>query len=99
MLDESTLERIRYEFATTPEPGATQPVADGLLWLRMPLPMALAHINLWLHEDSGGWSIIDTGIHDETTRDLWVEVLEGAGRSRDPDPHAPRSLRQRRLAL
>ena len=77
MLDESTLERIRYEFATTPEPGATQPVADGLLWLRMPLPMALAHINLWLHEDSGGWSIIDTGIHDETTRDLWVEVLEG----------------------
>lgn len=77
MLVETTLDRIRYEFDSTPDAGATLPVTEGLLWLRMPLPMDLAHINLWLHEDSGGWSIVDTGIGDETTRRLWQDVLDG----------------------
>ncbi len=76
MLDETPPERIRYEFDQPPEPGHTIPVSEDLLWLRMPLPMALAHINLWLHRDGDSWSIIDTGIGDETTRELWQEVLD-----------------------
>lgn len=35
-----------------PETGAAQPVAPGLFWLRMPLPFALNHINLWLLKDN-----------------------------------------------
>ena len=31
------------------------------LWLRMRLPFALDHINLWLIEDGPGWTAVDTG--------------------------------------
>ena len=31
-----------------PPPGEAREVAPGVLWLRMPLPFALDHINLWL---------------------------------------------------
>ena len=34
-----------------PGPGEAIAVADGVWWIRMPLPFALDHINLWLLED------------------------------------------------
>ena len=36
---------------TLPEPGHTREVAPGVRWLRMRLPFALDHINLWLLRD------------------------------------------------
>ena len=39
---------IQPAFPDKPAPGETQPVADGVHWLRMPLPFVLGHINLWL---------------------------------------------------
>ena len=44
----STLE---FPFSAPPCGGATKEVAPGVLWLRMPLPFALDHINLWLLAD------------------------------------------------
>lgn len=41
----------------------------------MPLPFKLDHINLWLVEDDGGWTIVDTGIGNAATRDLWTQIL------------------------
>lgn len=61
----------RYEFDARPEPGDTMPVADGIHWLRMPLPFDLDHINLWLLEDAGGWAIVDTGVGSSTSKDIW----------------------------
>ncbi|PKU22552.1 MBL fold metallo-hydrolase [Telmatospirillum siberiense] len=48
----------------------------------MPLPFALDHINLWLIEDGGSWAVVDTGVPDDRTRNLWRGVLAGpmAGR-------------------
>ena len=43
-----------------PEPGTPVQVAEGVWWLRFPMPMALDHINLWLLEDRDGWTIVDT---------------------------------------
>ena len=37
-------------------------VAPGIRWLRMPLPFALDHINLWLIEEGDGWTLVDTGL-------------------------------------
>lgn len=71
-------ETVRYEFAEKPEPGATMPVAPGIVWLRMPLPFALGHINLWLLEDDGGWTIVDTGVHTDVTKGVWREVFDAA---------------------
>jgi len=69
---------VRYPFGDVlPEPGAAIAVADGAWWIRMPLPFALDHINLWLLEDGDGWTVVDTGIGSEATRELWARVLAG----------------------
>ena len=58
-----------------PEPGSTIEVAPGIYWLRMRLPFALDHINLWLLRDQfdgvEGWTIIDCGIANDETRASW----------------------------
>jgi glyoxylase-like metal-dependent hydrolase (beta-lactamase superfamily II) len=50
-------------------------VAPGIRWLRMPLPFALDHINLWLLADGPGWTIVDTGYATAKTKELWQCVL------------------------
>ena len=57
-----------------PELGAWKEVADGVYWLRMPLPFNLDHINLWLLKDNDGWVIVDTGIKSEHSKDIWRKV-------------------------
>ena len=47
---------IAYRIETAPAPGEAVPVAPGIDWLRMPLPFALNHINLWLLADGDGWT-------------------------------------------
>jgi glyoxylase-like metal-dependent hydrolase (beta-lactamase superfamily II) len=65
---------------TFPEPepppaGSCRHIAPGVRWLRMPLPFALDHINLWLVEDDAGWAIVDTGIANDTIKSLWQHIL------------------------
>ena len=64
-----------YPQRTPPAAGATFEIAPDVHWLRMPLPFALDHINLWLLEDGDGWSIVDCGIGNDVTRDLWEQVF------------------------
>jgi glyoxylase-like metal-dependent hydrolase (beta-lactamase superfamily II) len=49
-------------------------------WLRMVLPFALDHINLWLLRDRQdgveGWSIVDCGIANDATRAAWESIFE-----------------------
>lgn len=68
---------MEYPIPVPPPVGHTVPVAPGILWLRMPLPFALDHVNLWLIEDGAGWAVVDTGIPDTKTRALWGEVFQG----------------------
>ena len=68
---------LQYPFPDLPVPGTTVAVAPGVRWLRMPLPFQLNHINLWLLEDDGGWTIVDTGIGNEETRGHWEKILSG----------------------
>jgi len=62
---------LEYPHAEPPPPGATIEVARGLHWLRMPLPFALSHINLWLIREADGFCLIDTGYDDAPTRAWW----------------------------
>jgi glyoxylase-like metal-dependent hydrolase (beta-lactamase superfamily II) len=66
---------IEYEFESRPEAGETMPVADGMQWLRMPLPFSLGHINLWLVEDEDGWAVVDTGIETDMSKDVWRSTI------------------------
>ena len=67
---------LEYQFEDVPAPGEVREVAPGVLWLRMPLPMALDHINLYLLEDADGWWVVDTGIAIGSTEELWEQVFE-----------------------
>ena len=58
-----------------PRAGKSLEVAPGVHWLRMPLPYALNHINLWAIDDGDGWAIVDTGMRTEETADVWREAV------------------------
>jgi len=73
---------IHYEFNDKPENGSTQPVADGIHWLRMPLPFAIDHINVWLLEDDDGWAVVDTGIHSDVSKDVWKQTISSVMRDK-----------------
>jgi glyoxylase-like metal-dependent hydrolase (beta-lactamase superfamily II) len=66
---------LDHPWAEPPAPGTTLPVAPGIRWLRMPLPFALNHINLWLLDDGDGVTVIDTGLGLPDTRELWERIF------------------------
>jgi len=66
---------LEYPFEELPDPGIPREIAPGVLWLRMPLPMALNHINLYLLEDDDGWWVVDTGVSAGPTRALWEQLF------------------------
>ncbi|MGH8751537.1 MAG: MBL fold metallo-hydrolase [Burkholderiales bacterium] len=69
-------ETLIYPFAQIPAPGACNEVAPGIYWVRMPLPFALDHINLWLLQDGDGWTIIDCGYGLPEVQTLWQKVFD-----------------------
>ena len=68
-------ESLHYVSERLPESGETITVAPGVLWLRMPLPFRLNHINLWLLEDGDGWTIVDTGIARDNVKEAWERIF------------------------
>jgi len=69
---------IRTPFADIPKSGESVVVADGVLWIRLPLPMALDHVNVYAFDEGDSWTIVDTGFSTRTTKALWDGVLAGA---------------------
>ena len=74
-LDKPTLV---YPFEAPPATGKVLEVAPGVLWLRMPLPYALNHINLWALDDGAGWAIVDTGVRTPESLAAWRELFANA---------------------
>lgn len=68
---------LRYPWETPPDSGEAIEIADGVLWLRLPLPMKLDHVNVYALDDGDGWTIIDTGFDTRKTRAIWQAVLDG----------------------
>jgi glyoxylase-like metal-dependent hydrolase (beta-lactamase superfamily II) len=68
-------DKIRYPWSKPPEQGKAIEVADGVLWIRLPLPMALDHVNVYALDDGNGWTIIDTGFNSCKTRKIWNDLL------------------------
>lgn len=68
---------IAFPFENPPAEGETVTVADGVLWMRLPLPMALDHVNVYALDEGDGWTIIDTGFDTGRTRKIWQSLQEG----------------------
>ncbi len=69
---------LTYPFTTPPATGEALEVAPGVLWLRMPLPFSLNHINLWALADGDAWTLVDTGIRSPDTVSAWQQLHGGA---------------------
>ena len=68
---------IRYPWDAPPAEGGAIEVAEGILWLRLPLPMKLDHVNCFALDDGDGWTIVDTGFDSRRSRAIWTEILKG----------------------
>lgn len=73
-------QRLHYPLGDAlPENGRCIEVAPGIKWIRMALPFALNHINLWLLRDEmdgvAGWSVVDTCIHRDEAKAQWEEIF------------------------
>jgi glyoxylase-like metal-dependent hydrolase (beta-lactamase superfamily II) len=73
-------QRLQYPFGDQlPAAGQTMEVATGVRWLRMALPFALDHINLWLLRDEldgrAGWSVVDCCISRDESKAQWEQVF------------------------
>jgi glyoxylase-like metal-dependent hydrolase (beta-lactamase superfamily II) len=69
--------QLHYLRETPPQDAETVEIAPGILWLRLPLPFRLNHVNVWLLREQDGWTIVDTGAGTQQARDLWEAVLGG----------------------
>jgi len=61
-----------------PEPpanGQAIEVAEGVLWIRLPLPMALDHVNVYALDDGDGWTLVDSGVHSRRSVAMWDVIL------------------------
>jgi glyoxylase-like metal-dependent hydrolase (beta-lactamase superfamily II) len=45
--------------------------------MRLPLPMALDHVNVYAFDDGDGWTVIDTGFASGKSRAIWEGLLAG----------------------
>lgn len=68
---------LHFPWPDAPATGEVRRIGDGLLWMRVPLPFQLNHVNIYLLEDAEGWAVIDTGIDDDVTRGAWERILSG----------------------
>ena len=68
---------IRYPFDAPPAPGEAITVAPGVLWMRLPLPMQLDHVNVYALDEGDGWTVIDTGFAGRKTRAAWADLMAG----------------------
>ncbi|PID50554.1 MAG: MBL fold metallo-hydrolase [Proteobacteria bacterium] len=67
-------DQLRYPIEKSLEAGHYQAIVPGIYWLRMPLPIYLNHINLWLLEGESGFSIVDTGWATDENIAVWEKV-------------------------
>jgi glyoxylase-like metal-dependent hydrolase (beta-lactamase superfamily II) len=68
---------VRTPWETPPAQGEAIEVAEGVLWMRQPLPMKLDHVNVYALDDGDSWTVVDTGFSTRKSRAIWEELMAG----------------------
>ncbi len=74
-LNENT--QILFPYDAPPAPGTILEMAPGIFWVRLPLPVALDHVNVWVLDDGDGWTIVDCGLENEESMAVWGALTSG----------------------
>lgn len=65
---------IAHAAESPPEPGDFREVGGVLVWMRLPIPGPLNHINVWLLRTSDGWLLVDTGMAIPSVEEAWRQL-------------------------
>jgi glyoxylase-like metal-dependent hydrolase (beta-lactamase superfamily II) len=76
-MPDASAEGLRYPWDTPPAEGEATEVAEGVLWMRLPLPMKLDHVNIYALDDGDSWTIVDTGFFSRRGAAIWDRLLGG----------------------
>jgi glyoxylase-like metal-dependent hydrolase (beta-lactamase superfamily II) len=68
---------LEFPWAAPPAEGEAIAVAEGVLWARLPLPMALDHVNVYFLREPNGWAMVDTGFDTRRTRAIMERLRAG----------------------
>jgi glyoxylase-like metal-dependent hydrolase (beta-lactamase superfamily II) len=87
LLTHSTPLALQYPWgAMQPDTGDWMSLKPGVRWVRMPLPFALNHINLWVLDDQldghDTWTVVDAGVSIDTIKQAWQSLWSGPLMSR-----------------
>lgn len=66
-----------------PAGGDYVELPGGILWVRLPIPGGLKHINVWLLPGDGGWHLVDTGMDTAEARGIWTSLEQRLPLRRD----------------
>ena len=67
--------RLEFPIDTVPKNGTMYSINDDLHWVRMPLPMSLNHINLWLIGSKDQATLVDTGMFLDDVKTAWKDLI------------------------
>ncbi|MBP0047441.1 MBL fold metallo-hydrolase [Marinobacterium sp. AK62] len=67
---------LKYPYERPAGPGEVTQLARGVYWARIPMPMALNHINVYLLDDEDGWYLVDTGLNTDDSRACWRQLAQ-----------------------
>ncbi|MEM9578491.1 MAG: MBL fold metallo-hydrolase [Pseudomonadota bacterium] len=76
-MNEHSPSGLRYPWEAPPSEGEVIEIASGVLWMRLPLPMKLDHVNIYALDDGPGWTVIDTGFASRRSKAIWQRLLDG----------------------
>ncbi len=65
---------MQHAAESPPEAGDFREVGGVLVWMRLPIPGPLNHINVWLIRTAGGWLLVDTGMAIPSVEEAWREL-------------------------
>ncbi|WP_298435435.1 MBL fold metallo-hydrolase [uncultured Jannaschia sp.] len=68
---------LTFPWNAPPAEGEAIEVAEGVLWARLPLPMALDHVNIYFLREGDGWAMVDTGFDTKRTRAILDRLRTG----------------------
>lgn len=69
--------KLTFPIPVPPAFGSVTDLAPGVRWLRLPLPYRLDHVNIYLIENEGGWTALDSGLGDDACKEAWEAALAG----------------------
>ncbi len=76
-MDDSGPDVLRYPWPEPPAEAEATEVAPGVLWMRLPLPMKLDHVNVYALDEGDSWTLVDTGFASGRSKSIWRRLLDG----------------------